>query len=266
MLVVPPKTRQARLELTFSRQGDTTIISSQWAASPLKIWRPFEVGSGRILVQIVNVSPGIMAGDDYRLELKVQPGAKVVVVNQSATKLHSVSGGYEAKQTVLIQVEDDAELEYYPGLTIPFPNTDYVQRVEVSLAQRARFAMLERYAVGRVERGEVHRYRKVSSLVRVTRDRKPIYADGLELKEGVGLLDGHAYVASGVFCWEESSKPENLQTESMLLVSGQGANEVSYLRALGKNGLELKTSLDDFVNTWRSEQGLEAVVFSRFSS
>jgi urease accessory protein len=258
--------RQASLELTFSLQGKQSVISSQFATSPLKIWRPFDVSDERILVQIVNVSPGVMAGDDYRLELTVKAGAKVVLVNQSATKLHSMPEGQCGKQTIFITVEDEGELEYYPGLTIPFPKSDFTQRVEVHLANTAKFAMLEWYAVGRVERGEAHQYRKVSARVRIARNGKPIYADGLELKEGVGLLDGHAYVASGVWCWGTSAKAVNEQSESIMLVSGQAGSEMTYLRALAKDGLELKQLLQAFVTTWREQQGLNFIEYSRFSS
>lgn len=221
--------------------------------------------AGRVLVQIVNVSPGVMAGDEYSLELTVQTGAKVVLVNQSATKLHSMPAGECGRQTIAISVEDKAELEYYPGLTIPFPNSDFVQRVNVRLAKGAKFVMLERYAVGRVERGERHQFRKVSARVRIERDGKPIYADGLELKAGVGLLDGYTYTANGVWCWD-GSKIETSSSESMMLVSGAAANHVTYLRALGKDGLELKTCLDEAVKHWRTQQGMEEIMFSRFSS
>jgi urease accessory protein len=260
------KTRQASLELTFSSRQGRTIISSQYANSPLKIWRPFDLDDERALVQIVNVSPGMMAGDDYRLEITIKAGAKVVLVNQSATKLHSMPEGQFGKQTILITVEDNAELEYYPGLTIPFPGSDFRQSIDVSLTQTARFALLERWSTGRIARGEVHQYRKVSARVRITRNSKLIYADGLELQEGVGLLDGYLYTVSGVWCWGESFRAENMQTETMMLVSGRAANQVAYLRALAKDGLELKTSLDKFVKCWRKEQGIAEVVFSRFTS
>jgi urease accessory protein len=259
------KTRQASLELTFSLQDGQTVLSHQRVTSPLKIWRPFEVGGGRVLVQIINVSPGIMAGDDYRLELTIQTGAKVVVVNQSATKLHTMPEGLSAKQNVLINVEDGGELEYYPGLTIPFPDADYMQNILVNLAKTAKFAMLERYAAGRVGRGETFEFRKVSSRVRVMRDGAPVYADGLELKKGIGLLDGHVYLASGIICWDEPLH-ENVQTQRLMIVAGQAVRGVSYLRALSQDGLELIAYLDNIVKRWREERGLEEIVFSRFSS
>jgi urease accessory protein len=258
--------RRASLELTFASHEGQTFITSQASSSPLKIWRPFGVGNGRVLVQIVNVSPGVMAGDEYKLEVNILSGAKVVLVSQSATKLHSMPEGQCARQNVFATVEAGGELEYYPGLTIPFPESHYSQVVHVQLATTAKFALLERYAVGRVERGEVHQFRSVSSRVRIERAGKLIYADGLELREGVGLLDGHTYVASGVQSWGDELKSDTLQTNSLLFVKGQTGNKISYLRALAKDGLELKTALEDNLRRWRREQNMEEIMFSRFSS
>jgi urease accessory protein len=258
--------REAKLELTFAARNGQTFIAKQSATSPLKIWRPFEVGDGRVLVQLVNVSPGLMADDVYKININVEEGAKVILVNQSATKLHQMPDGMMAKQTVDIQVANNAELEYYPGLTIPFPETYYKQRVLITLAEQAKFAMLERYAVGRVERGEVHQFRCVSSQIRIIKEGKPIYADGLELAEGIGLLEGHSYGANGVWCWGALPRVDAVTSDKMLLVRGRASPEVGYLRALAQDGLELKTCLDTVIKKWRREQGMAEVMFSRFMS
>jgi urease accessory protein len=258
--------REAKLELTLAVREGKTYIAQQSTTAPLKIWRPFEVGEGRVLVQIVNVSPGLMAGDVYTINITIEEDAKVILVNQSATKLHQMPDGIMAKQTVDIQVANNAELEYYPGLTIPFPETHYEQCVLITLAEQAKFAMLERYAVGRIERGEVHKFRRVSSQIRITKEGRPVYADGLELAEGVGLLDGHSYVANGVWCWGALPQVEARTSDKVVLVSGQIAGGVGYVRALAQSGLELKTCLDAVIKKWRREQGMEEVMFSRFMS
>jgi urease accessory protein len=264
------KSREAKLELVFAEQDGRIRISKQFASSPLKIWRPFELDPGRVLVQIVNVSPGVLAGDNYSLELTVQAGANVVLVNQSATKLHSMRQGKCAKQTTNIHIEDDAELEYYPGLTIPFPDAEYSQRITVQLAKTAKFAMLESWAMGRTARGELHAFRKISSRIRVTREDRLVYSDGLELalpNLGVGILDGYSYLANGVWCWgnvapsTESSTPKDDP-----LVIGQATHDVTYLRALAKDGLELKKRLHEKVNIWREQAGMDNLEFSRFTS
>jgi urease accessory protein len=260
--------RAAKLELTFAVREGKTYIAHQSTATPLKIWRPFDIDDERVLVQIVNVSPGMMAGDDYRLELVLQANSKVVLVNQSATKLHQMPEGLLAKQTIHIQLEDNAELEYYPGLTIPFPDAAFEQSINVELSERAKFSFLESWAMGRIERDEAFVFRQLSSRLRVKRSGKLFYADALELRPpfvGTGILDGYTYLASGL--WWGKYEPALLhQTDTLTLVTGQLSEGQTYLRSLAKDGLELKQQLQTFINTWREEQGLNFIEFSRFSS
>jgi urease accessory protein len=272
------KTRKAQLELTFGVREGKTYIARQSSTTPLKIWRPFAIDSkpvdhkssddGRVLVQIVNVSPGVMAGDDYRLEFHLQPNAKVVLVNQSATKLHQMPEGLAAKQNVTIHLEEGSELEYYPGLTIPFPDAAFEQNINVELSGSAKFSFLESWAMGRVERGETFVFRQLSSRLRVKRVNKLMYADALELRpslRGVGILGGHTYLANGLLSGK--CEPALLYQNDMLtLVTGQLSEGQTYLRALAKDGLELKTRLDTVVKTWRAGQGRADIVFSRFTS
>jgi urease accessory protein len=260
--------RKAKLELTFAVREGKTYIAHQSTTTPLKIWRPFDVDDGRVLVQIVNVSPGMMAGDHYRLEFNLQANSKVVLVNQSATKLHQMSEGLSAKQTVSIRLEDNAELEYYPGLTIPFPDAAFEQSVNIELSERAKFSFLESWAMGRIERGEALQFRRLSSRLRLKRSGKLVYADALELCPpliGTGILDGHIYLANGLWwCACESALLQ--QSDTLTLVTGQLSEEQMYLRAIAKDGLELKQRLQSFINIWREEQGLNFIEFSRFSS
>lgn len=254
------------------REGKT-FIAHQSTTAPLKIWRPFAIDGkhsedGRVLVQIINVSPGMMAGDDYRLEFILQANSKVVLVNQSATKLNRMPESLSAKQTIHIHLENNAELEYYPGLTIPFPETAFEQSINVELSERAKFSFLESWAMGRIERGEAFAFRQLSSRLRVKRSSKLIYADALELRPpfvGTGILDGHTYLANGLW-WGKYEPALLYQSETVTLVTGQLSDNQTYLRALAKDGLELKQRLQTFINTWREQQGLNFIEFSRFSS
>jgi len=139
-----------KLDLSFEVREGKTYLSKQFVSSPLKIIRPFDLGDGRVLLQIVNVGPGVMAGDDFDISITLKAGAKVVLLNQSATKLHSMSLGESARQDINIHVEDGAELEYYPGLTIPFKETVFLQTTTVHLATTAKFAFVENWSMGRI--------------------------------------------------------------------------------------------------------------------
>ncbi len=77
--------------------------------------------------------------------------------------------GRFAHQEIRVEVRDGAELEFYPGLTIPYPRAAYRQRIDIDLASGARFATLESWATGRVGRGESFSFQVLSSRIRIRR-------------------------------------------------------------------------------------------------
>ena len=272
--------RVSRLELTF-RQRDVqgrgqTYLAEQYVGSPLKILRPFEIGGGRVVLQLLNVGPGVMQGDRYDLSVRVQSGAKVVLVNQSATKLHTMPSG-SACQNVTVHVEWGAELEYYPGLVIPYRDADFIQRTEVHLEEGARFGTLERFSMGRTAHGEGFSFRRLSSRLRIYRDDTLVYGDGLELSPPkaaqVGATDKYPYLAAGVWLWgERSESKEERETvrpsfAEASLVHGAFDDSFGgglYLRCLGTDGLEQTQQIEEVLREWRATSSLPALRFARF--
>jgi urease accessory protein len=205
-----------------------------------------------------------MQGDDYNLRIILEPGAKVVLVNQSASKIHQMREG-QAKQSVHITLAEDAELEYYPGLTIPFPEANYEQEIKIDMTSGAKLALLERWATGRVARGESYLFHSLGSQLRLYRDSQLIYADRTILKRDTGMLDANTYLASGVWVWDSIPGAEAVP-EDMVLITGQSIKQVGYVRGMARDGLKMQQALDTMLLTWRKQQGLEDIVFSRFMS
>ena len=259
-----------RLRLRFGSRAGDTVLREQEAEAPLKILRPFELDRGRVLLQILNVGPGIMAGDDYRLEVIVETGARVVLVNPAATRIHRAPDERVARQHISFYVQNDAELEYYPGLTIPYAGSSLTQLTEVELEPEARFAMLELWAMGRIGRGEAFAFRRLSSWLRLRTGTTPRYADALELSSEtaprIGLGDGHRYLAAGVRYGSPQWPPHLDRNERATLVIGQAEASLSYLRALAHDGLTLSRLVRSRLNGWREQQGMAAIPFERFGS
>lgn len=257
--------RLSRLELTFASRDGQTYLADALTTSPLKIIRPFGLGNGRVLLQLLNVGPGLLAGDRYELNVTVKAGAKVALVNQSATKLHRALPGRWAQQTLHVTLEPGADLELYPGLTIPFADSDTRFETTVQLSGDARFAVLELFAMGRVQRGEAFSFRRLSSRLRVVQDGRLVYADGLELNpenaRHTGLTDGFTYLASGFWRWDVPW-PDLVQTE-IQAVTGLCGPERGYLRAFGRDGLELTKSVRAQLGAWQRERGVTPLPFER---
>lgn len=138
------------------------------------------------------------------------------------------------------------------------------------LARGAQFGMLDLRAMGRVERGEYLAFRRLSSRTTVRLDDRPCYLDALELRldvgrpAGWGLLEGHRYVASGFWHWDEAPAEQNLAGPDVLVVSGVPACGHRYLRALARDGPALRKALHAFLSRHRAAWGLVPLAFEQY--
>jgi urease accessory protein len=264
------------LELVFERRGSRTILSHVHARAPLKIVRPFPLDGGRELVQILTLGPGVCAGDAYDIDVTVEPGASAVVITQSASRIHRMPDGARGMQAVRLHVRSGGHLEYYPALTIPFPGSAFTQTIEVSLEKGARFGLLESWAMGRVGRDEYLAFRSLSSRTDVMVDRVPAYADTLHLDPravdlaGVGLLEGHRYLASGYWYGPDGapvleSAPPPVSSCDLLSVLGETTPGQAYFRALAKDGPSLGRALQDAIGQIYRKWKLRAAPVPRFA-
>ncbi|MGH9313159.1 MAG: urease accessory protein UreD [Vicinamibacterales bacterium] len=261
---------EGRLELVFARRGARTTLAHAHARAPLKIVRPFPLDGGRQLVQILTLGPGICAGDAYAIDVTVEPGASAVVITQSASRIHRMPDGSRGTQTVTLTVRSGGHLEYYPGLTIPFPGSEFAQTIDVAVEAGGRFGLLECWAMGRVGRGEYLRFRALSSRTEVMVDRVPAYADTLHLDPraidlaGHGLLEKHRYLASGY--WYGAEVPASRGNGGGVLSAlGETSPGHAYFRALAMDSPALGRALGDAVKQVYRSWNLQTAPVPRFA-
>jgi urease accessory protein len=250
-------------------------VASQASRAPLRCVRAFPLASGERVLQLLHVGPGVMAGDRLELDVDVGPGAQAVVVAQAATKLHAMDGDGHATFDVRLRVAEGGSLEVHPGLTIPFARSAFRQTVHVDLAPGARFAWVERWAAGRLARGERHAYRHASSRLRVRVDGVPAYADALVLEParaaGVGVFEGRGYVASALFV---DGQEDEAAAALVDLAPPPGVAAAAYtvgpgrvaLRASADDGVALRAFLTEVVDRWRAAGGRPALALDRYGS
>ncbi len=119
--------RQA--ELVFTRApGGRTYISHQRVGYPFHITRPFYLDpdpAGLLTLYLQSVSGGIYRGEHLALGLEAEAGAEAQVTTQSATIVHRMQGGGEARQDMTIRAGAGAVLEYLPDPLILFPGARF---------------------------------------------------------------------------------------------------------------------------------------------
>jgi urease accessory protein len=263
---------QGRLELVFAPGPGGTSLAHTHVSAPLKIVRPFPLNDGRALVQVLTLGPGFCSGDHYTLDVTVESGARAVIIMQAAARVLGMTADAQATQSVNLTVHSGGQLEYYPGLTIPFADSSFVQRVHVAAAADARVGILENWSMGRSSRGEHLRFRRLSSRTTVVIGGATAYADAIELEPAAtdvaatGLLEDYRYTASGFWHGASPDLAGVNSVDGTLMAFGQTAPGQVYLRALAMDGYAMGRLLQSAVDRINTAWNLEAIPLRRFTS
>lgn len=261
------------MDLTFAAAREGTILAHADVRAPLKVVRPFTLEDGRALVQILHLGPGLCADDEYRITITVRSGARAVIIMQSASRVLGMAADAHALQHVALHVDAGGHLEYYPGLTIPFGQSSFVQRVDIDAAPDSRVGILETWNTGRSGRGEHLAFRRISSRTTMTVGGALVYADATELEPArfdvgaTGVLEGHPYAASGFWRNVTLDRAAPIEDcEGVLCAFGQSTPHSVYLRALAADGRAMRTTTSKAVEIVNAAWGLPPIPLRRFTS
>ncbi|MEA5566363.1 urease accessory protein UreD [Anabaena sp. UHCC 0399] len=143
-----------KLNLVYSdRLGKTELIYNHQQA-PLKVQRPFYPEGEKVCHSVIlHTAGGVVGGDRLSTNIHLQPNTQALITTAAAGKIYR-SNGLQAKQTIDIQVDAGACLEWLPQETILFNGAIYRQDLRVELATGASFLGWEITRFGRSARGE----------------------------------------------------------------------------------------------------------------
>lgn len=241
------QTRTGTLHLTFEQVDGRTVLMREFQKAPLMIVRPFALPCGTLSVFVVNPTGGLLGGDHNDIQIRVGPGARALILTQSATRVHPSPTGAAATQTVQLSVAQGGRLEYYPERTIPFAGSRLVQTLHATLEPGAELGLTETLASGRVHSGERLAFAEYRSRTEVWQGSRQVYLDHLRLTPGPhtrtpGIWHDLDYAASGVFVGPGAV--QDWPAEPGQLASGRSAGGAVWLRAAAAQGLRLDASLD----------------------
>ena len=267
-----PERFRGRLELVFSPGERGTVLAHAHAAAPLKIVRPFPLAGGGVLVQVLTLGPGLCAGDTHEIDITVEPGARAVVIMQSASRLLSMPEGTHASQEVTLTVRNGGQL------ALPGPD-DSVRGQQFHPAHRRadRHGRAPRHPRKLVDGAEQPGRAPSLPPDFNANDGDDRSRSGVCRRhgaracahnvQGTGILEAHRYVASGFWCGATLAAAPPLSTpDGTLMAIGQTAPGQVYLRALAMDGYALGETLQAAVNRIHCGWQQAAIPFRRFTS
>jgi urease accessory protein len=149
------------LDLTCAaREDGTTFIRTQSFAAPMHLSKP-HLDEGVLVVNVVNPTAGLLAGDRIRVRVAVESGARVLLTAPSASRAHRVVEG-DARVEQEFQVARGAWLESWPELFIPQGGARYRQRTTVRVEEGGGLLLIEMIAPGRTASGEVFAFSELA--------------------------------------------------------------------------------------------------------
>ncbi|QYR24249.1 urease accessory protein UreD [Paenibacillus sp. sptzw28] len=179
-----PAGRISQLRAAFVNRGGKTQLESKYHTAPIKIAKTFPL-EGAVGVMVMDVSPGLLAGDRYELEWKAGKDAHIYVTNQSFTKVHPCpDAGSGSSISQVYRLEAGAVVESMPEPVMLYRGASLTCETEVSLSAGSVWMQAEVLCPGRTLRGERFAYREYRNRLRVTYEDELIFAQNQLIEPG----------------------------------------------------------------------------------
>lgn len=190
------------LDVRFERKGEKTIAQVVEQRSPLKALRSFyPEGNSPAHFYILNVTGGILEGDQLDLTLHLGPFSEALVSAPSATKVHSISTGF-AQQTIRLTLERGSVLEYVPEPLLPYAGSAFLQDVDIFLDEEVSLFWIDILGPGRLAKGESFSYHRYENRMNIRDHAGLISREAYQIKpeeksiNGIGVMEGYTHLGS----------------------------------------------------------------------
>jgi len=222
------------LQLVYTHHHSSTQLTHAQVQAPLKVQRSFyPEGSAVCHSVVLHTAGGIVGGDRMTQIIHLKPNAHALITTAAASKIYRnkaiatppnpllVREDTQARQTIQIQIDTDACLEWLPQETIVFNGAIYQQDLRVELAPGASWLSWEITRFGRSARGERFLQGEWRSHTEVWQQGRPLWIDrqwlpgGEEIFNSPHGLAGKPIVASLAWVGQAVS-PEIVEKARML--------------------------------------------------
>jgi urease accessory protein len=196
--------RQGRLDIAFALQNGRTAIRHSYCEVPFKITRLLDADlPGFAHLILMQCTAGLFGGDDIECVIHVDAGARVVLTQQSATKVHP-SRDLPATQRTRIVVESGASLIVDFEAVIPFAESRLHQATHIEVKPGASLVFWEGMMAGRIGRDERWQFKELKSETRLDKCGRPLYLDRVSLNpasdnpQSGWIMKDSGYVGTGL--------------------------------------------------------------------
>ena len=144
-----------------AREAGLTVLSSQSFRAPYHLSKPYwDADAGVLLVQVVNPTAGILAGDQLESDISVGPDASLLVTTPSASRVFQMKDGTAACRQQFT-VARNGWLEVLPEPLVPHRGCSYRQTTRIAVEPGGEMFYADLLLPGRVAHGEAWEWKNL---------------------------------------------------------------------------------------------------------
>ena len=152
---------------------------------------------GTVEAVIINTAGGVTGGDDFSTTITANPQAKISVTTQAAERIYRAPDATAGSMQTRLHAKLGAQLYWLPQETILFEGSRLRRRLDVEVAQGAKFLMVEPLVFGREASGEILQSCSLDDSVCITCEGSPIYVDRIKLNGDIASILKRSAIANG---------------------------------------------------------------------
>jgi len=174
---------KGHLDLVCSVDADgRSHLSRQSFCAPVHLSKP-HWDEGALVVNVVNPTAGLFAGDRIRYDVTVEDRAHLLLTSPSASRAYKMHSG-EAVVEQHFRVNEGGLLEVMPEYFIPQAGCRYRQHTELEVAKSGAAIFFETLAPGRVAAGEVFDFERLDWTTLVRWDGRLVARERYRIESG----------------------------------------------------------------------------------
>ncbi|MDG2019051.1 MAG: urease accessory protein UreD [Porticoccaceae bacterium] len=140
---------QAKLTLDYQLKGIKTCLAHKSQKGPLTVQRPFYPEGDICHSYILHPPGGVVGGDILDIQLNAADNAHCLITTPGATKFYRSKNDRESCQTLRINVEKNAVVEWLPQQNIFFTGARSQLNTEINIQPGGKFIGWEMHCFGR---------------------------------------------------------------------------------------------------------------------
>lgn len=200
----------ARVNILTALRGDITYLKTSYCTQPFKIADITEdKKAGTLHLVLMNSSPGILDGDEYKIKVDVSAGCSLKLMTQSYQRLFTMKK--TASQFMEVNIGVGSSFHFIPHPAVPHETSSFYAGNKIFLADDCRLIWGEVLTCGRKlskgvsGSGEIFRFLKYHNLTQVYLNNKLVIKENLLMEPSrinvndLGQLEGYTHQATMIY-------------------------------------------------------------------